>query len=48
MSKEQPKQNSEYFGASDEFFSEMGKKVGESWLLPETILANILEDAFGE
>ena len=49
MSKEQPSSKSENYGFNEEWeaVGELGGLVGEAWLLPETILSDLLEGVFG-
>lgn len=50
MSSEQPKSQSANYGFNEEWeaVGELGGIVGEAWLLPETILGDLIETAFGD
>lgn len=49
MAFEKPQSKSEGYGFYEEWeaVGELGGLVGEAWLLPETILGDLMEDAFG-
>ena len=49
MSSEKLQSKSEGYGFHEEWeaVGELGGLVGEAWLLPETILGDLMEDAFG-
>lgn len=49
MAFEKPQSKSEGYGFHEEWeaVGELGGLVGEAWLLPETILGDLIGDAFG-
>jgi len=49
MGFEKPKSKSEGYGFHEEWeaVGDLGELVGDAWLLPETILGDLLEGLFG-
>ena len=49
MAYEQPQSKSAGYGSFEEWeaIGEIGEVVAESWLLPEFILGDLIEDTFG-
>ncbi len=49
MSSEKPQSKSEGYGFNEEWeaVGDLGELIGDAWLLPETILSDLLEGLFG-